>query len=104
MSAPPKPATLPIVLPTRQIDPKLATLLQGLQPGQRIRITHVVRVGKREWTTTVSGIFREINYLETGLATHRVPGDDLIVPLVHFTKDNGELSSISLDENTKVEV
>jgi len=25
------------------------------------------------------------------------------VPTVHFTKDNGELTSISLDENTKVE-
>jgi hypothetical protein len=26
------------------------------------------------------------------------------VPTVHFTKDNGELSSITLDERTQVEV
>ena len=29
---------------------------------------------------------------------------DIIVPTVHFTKDNGELTSITLDENSKVEV
>ena len=29
--------------------------------------------------------------------------DDIVVPVVHFTKDNGELSSITLDENTVVE-
>ncbi len=33
----------------------------------------------------------------------RVPEDDIVVPLVHFTKDNGELSSIALDNNTKLE-
>jgi hypothetical protein len=31
-----------------------------------------------------------------------VPEDDIIVPLVHFAKDNGELSSISLDEHSEV--
>jgi hypothetical protein len=40
----------------------------------------------------------------TGLATERVPEDDVIVPTVHFTKDNGELSSIALDERSKIEI
>jgi hypothetical protein len=42
--------------------------------------------------------------LATGLSTDRVPEDDIIVPTVHFTKDNGELSSITLDEHTRIEV
>jgi hypothetical protein len=33
-----------------------------------------------------------------------VPEDDIVVPVVHFTKDNGELTSISVDENTQVSV
>jgi hypothetical protein len=33
-----------------------------------------------------------------------VPEDDIVVPVVHFTKDGGELTSISVDENTVVEV
>jgi hypothetical protein len=89
---------------TRTIDPKLSALLQSLKPGQRIKITQTVRVGYQEWTTTVTGKFRAVNYLVTGLATDRVPDDAIVVIALHFTKDNGELSSVTLDENTRVEL
>ncbi len=89
---------------TRPVNPALAELLRSLRPGQRIRITQTVRVGRRQWTTTVPGTFRGVNYLATGLATDRVPEDDIIVPMVHFTKDNGELSSVALDEHSHVEL
>ena len=103
MSTP--PAVPPNTLPssTRPVDPTLTALLQRLRPGQRIRITQTVRVGLKEWTTTVTGRFRGVNYLETGLATHRVKEDDIVVVTVHFTKDNGELSSITIDEHTRIE-
>jgi hypothetical protein len=91
-----------VILPTRPIDPALKSLLEGLRPGQRIRVTQTVRVGDRTWTTLTEGAFRDVNYLATGLSTQRVPADDIVVPTVHFTKDNGELSSISLDENSKM--
>jgi hypothetical protein len=86
------------------VDLALAALLRSLRPGQRIRITQTVRVGFKQWTTTVTGTFRKVNYLATGLATDRVPEDDIVVVIVHFTKDNGELSSVTLDENSKIEV
>ncbi len=92
-----------IVSATRPVRPELVELLANLKPGQRIRITQSVRVGQEQWKTTVEGTFRQLNYLETGLATHRVREDDIIVPAVHFTKDNGELSSITLDEHTDIE-
>jgi hypothetical protein len=87
---------------TRKPSPELVATLRRLRPGQRLEITQTVRVGSKVWTTTVQGTFRELNYLATGLATDRVPEDDIIVPLVRFTKDNGELSSITLDEHTRV--
>ena len=93
-----------IVLPTRQLDPTTKQVLMDLKPGARIRITQTVRVGSRSWPMIVEGVFRDINYLATGLSTQRVPEDDIIVPSVHFTKDNGELSSITLDEHSRVEV
>ena len=65
---------------------------------------HLVRVGLKTWPATVTGTFRHLDSLATGLATDRVPEDDIIVPLLHFTKDNGELSSVALDEHTKVEI
>jgi hypothetical protein len=89
---------------TRTFHPDLVKLLNGLRPGQRIRITHRLRVGTTAtWTTTVEGAFRGLNHLATGLATDRVPEDDIILVALRFTKDNGELTSVTLDEHTKVE-
>ena len=86
---------------TRAVRPELVAVLTELKPGQRIRVTQQVRVGSSAtWTTTVEGVFRNYNYLATGLSTDRVPEDDIVVVSVHFTKDNGELSSITLDENS----
>jgi hypothetical protein len=96
--------TAPIASSTRRPSPELNAVLQGLKTGQKIRITQTVRVGRKLWTTTVTGVFRDQNYLATGLSTHRVPQDDIVVAMVHFTKENGELSCITLDENSKVEV
>jgi hypothetical protein len=89
---------------TRPINPALTAVLRSLKPGQRIRITQSIRVGFKQWTTTVTGTFRALHYLATGLATDRVPQDDIVVVTVHFVKDNGELSSVTLDEQSKVEV
>src|SRR5947209_787298 len=89
---------------TRPVRPDLAQVLHRVQPGQRIRITQRVRVGMKEWTTTVTGVYRTVRYLATGLSTERVPEDDIVVPTVHFTKDNGELSSVALDEQSQIEI
>ena len=95
-------ATLPSA--TRPVRPELAALLRGLKPGQRIRITQRMRVGSSaKWEAPVEGVFRKVNFLATGIATERVPEDDIVVVTVHFTKDNGELSSVTLDEHSRIE-
>ena len=77
--------------------------MKSLQVGQRIRVIQTMRVGAKRWQALAVGVFREINYLATGVTTERIPEDDVVVPVVHFAKDNGELSSIAVDENTVVE-
>ncbi len=90
---------------TRPVKPSLAAVVKSLVPGQRIRITQQCKINTRwGWSTTVEGAFRGVNYLATGLATDRVPEDDIVVVTVHFTKDNGELSSVTLDENSVITV
>jgi hypothetical protein len=89
---------------TRPVNPALVPVLEKLRPGQHIRITHLVRVGSKTWPAVVTGTFRDLNSLATGIATDRVPADDIIVPVIHFTKENQEHSSIALDEHTKVEI
>ena len=98
------PPAMTVTSATGKIRPELASFLTSLQPGQKIQITQSIRVGARKWTTTTTGVYRGLDYLATGLATHRVPEDDIVVVTVHFTKDNGELSSVALDENSQIEL
>ena len=89
---------------SRPIAPEVLAALQNLTAGQRIRITQTVKVGStKTWTFIVEGKFRHVDSLATGLATQRLQQDDIVVPVVHFTKDNQEMSSITIDERTKVE-
>ena len=89
-------------LPTRQLKPEVVAAVKSLKAGDRVTVTQTIRVGARQWQTTVSGTFRLANYLATGLATERVREDDIVVPVLHFTKDNGELTSVTLDEHSVV--
>jgi hypothetical protein len=93
-----------LVRTTRPLRADLIDALKRLQTGQRIRLTQMVRVGDKEWPAVIVGRFRDLKCLVTGLATHRVSRDDIIVPTIHFTKDNGELSSVSLDEHSQLEI
>jgi hypothetical protein len=99
----PPPATLQSS--TRPIPPELAELLRSLKPGDKIRIRQKVRINcRRAWDTAdIVGTFRGVNYLATGIATDRVPEDDIVVVTVHFTKENGELSSVTLDGSSHIE-
>ncbi len=92
-----------ISLPTRHLEPALVELLRSLKPGDRMKVAQTVRVGAKKWLAETAGTFRGIHYLSTGVTVDRVPEDDIVVPTVHFTKDNGELASIALDEYTKIE-
>lgn len=96
--------SVPLLSATRVLDPGLLKVLGEVQPGQRIKITQTVRVGQHQWPAVIEGVFRHTNHLATGLSTERVMEDDIVVVVVHFTKDNGELSSVTLDENSKVEI
>ena len=89
---------------TRKLSQRQVDVLRSLRPGQRIRAVQLVRVGAKRWEAVAEGTFREINYLATGVTTDRVPEDDIVVPVVHFTKDNGELSSVTLDDQSEISV
>jgi hypothetical protein len=90
---------------THSVRPELQAVLDKLRPGMKIRITQLIRVGLQSWPAVVTGTFRHYDSMATGIATHRVPEDDIVIPIIHFTKDpHGELSSVALDEHTKIEI
>jgi len=94
----------PLPYTTGPISEQLRAVLPALRAGQRIRITQIMRVGLKSWPAVVAGTFRHLDSLATGLATQRLPQDDILVGIVHFTKDNGEMSSVALDEHTRIEI
>ena len=90
---------------SRPLSPELLARMSQLQAGQRIRITQLVKVGStKTWQLVVEGAFRHVDSLATGLATDRLKEDDIVVAVIHFTKDNMEMSSITVDEHTQLEV
>jgi hypothetical protein len=90
---------------TRPIPQAVMNQLGQLQAGQRVRITQQVKVGStKTWTFAVEGVFRHVDSLATGLATQRLREDDIVIPVIHFTKDNQEMSSVTVDENTKIDI
>jgi hypothetical protein len=83
-----------------ELGARLATLV----PGDQIRIRKTLRINSfQSWDHTLSCTFSHVNHLSTGLATDRVPEDDIVLVCVHFSKQNGELGSIILDDHTQVE-
>ena len=90
---------------SRPIPPEVLAKLEQLKPGQRVRLTQRVKIGStKTWEHTVEGVFRHVDSLATGLATDRLREDDIVIPVIHFTKDNQEMSTISVDEHTKIDV
>jgi hypothetical protein len=90
---------------SRPVSPELLAKLNQLKPGQRIRITQLVKVGStKTWQLSVEGAFRHLDSLATGIATDRRKQDDVVVAVIHFTKDNQEMSSITIDEHTQVDI
>ena len=90
---------------SRPVPAEVLATLDQLQAGQRVRITQIVRVGStKTWPLVVEGVFRHVDSLATGLATDRLREDDIVIPVIHFTKDNKEMSSVTVDERTKIEV
>lgn len=82
----------------------LAVLLESLRPGDKILIRKTLRINSlNSWNHEVQGEFLHVNHLSTGLATDRVPQDDVVLVCVHFRKSNRELGSVILDDQTHIE-
>jgi len=82
----------------------LAGLLESLKHGDKIFIRKILRINSlNSWIHQVQCEFSHVNHLSTGLATDRVPQDDVVLVCVHFRKPNGELGSVILDDYTHIE-
>ena len=72
-------------------------------PGTRVRVTHHVRVGHRQWTTTREGTVLSESLRPIGGMEMGAKAAALNQPTLRLKADDGEITVIAIDGGTKIE-
>ncbi|MFQ5489544.1 MAG: hypothetical protein ACE5GE_02380 [Phycisphaerae bacterium] len=75
-----------------------------LKPGTRIRVTQTIRRRDEDWHTSVTGQVMSSGAEKTGSWYTHSPQGKLMLPRVRVRKDDGEITTLTLDQNSRVEV
>ena len=73
-------------------------LFEQLQPGDRVELTHEVKVGFRDWATTTVGTVVRTDRRRHSLHYQRNFDDKVFSDIIVLKKDDGELTTVTLDE------
>lgn len=71
---------------------------EQLQLGDRIELTHEVRVGMRSWESITKGTVVEVQRRRHGYHHQRNFDDKVFSDSIVVRRDDGELTTITLDE------
>ena len=74
----------------------------SLQPGDRVQVDHEVKVGFRKWMTTTVGTVVSKDRRRHGLHFQRNPDDKSFSDVLLLKRDDGELTTVTLDEFSDV--
>ena len=77
---------------------------QTLQAGDQVEITHSVKVGFRQWATTWSGTVVRTARERHSLHYRRNADDHVYRDTLVLRRDDGELTTITLDEFSELKV
>jgi hypothetical protein len=75
-----------------------------LTPGTRVKVTQQIAARNHTWTTTVSGTVVEYAQKQTGSWFAHAADDKLWLDRLVIKKDDGEISTLILDDYTHLEV
>ena len=76
-------------------------LFAELRPGDRIEVEHEVKVGStKTWTTKTAGTVVRTQRRRQGLHFRRNPDDKVFADTIVLKRDDGELTSVTMDEFT----
>ena len=73
------------------------------KPGTRLRVTQKVRVGHRRWSSLVEGVVESDGYRPVGGIEMGGKASYCLQPTVLLRRDDGELTSVTLDEDSDVQ-
>ena len=79
-------------------------VFSALNPGDRVEVRHQVKVGFRSWETTTVGNLVEAERRRAGLHYRRNFDDKAFSDLLVLRRDDGELTTVTLDEYSRLRV
>jgi hypothetical protein len=75
-----------------------------LHPGDCVEVLHHVLVGAQRWTTTTRGTVVSTERRRHGLHFQRASDDKVWSDLIVVRRDDGELTTVTIDEFTEIHV
>jgi ribosomal protein L34 len=75
-----------------------------LRPGDRIEVRHQVKVGFRSWVSTTQGTVVSKDRRRHSLHFNRNFDDKVFSDLIILRRDDGELTTVTLDEFSEIRV
>jgi hypothetical protein len=78
--------------------PAALNVYASLEPGDRVEVTHEVKVGFRTWYTATKGTVVKKDRMRHGLHEKRNFDDKVYSDILVLKRDDGELTTITLDE------
>ena len=84
------------------VDSTVYDIVRGLVPGQRVEVTHEVKVGFRRWHTTISGTVVRMERRRHGLQYRRNFDDKVYSDSLLLKLEDGEETTVTVDEFTQV--
>ena len=79
------------------------SLYDHLQPGDRIEVIHGVTIGSSaQWSTTTIGKVLRRERRRHGLHVRRNPDDKVYSDVLILARDDGELTTVTMDEYTRL--
>ena len=79
-------------------------LVDELKPGTRVRITQAIRRRAGDWHTSVTGEVVSCAVQQTGSWYAPSPTGRLRLLRVHLRKADGELTTVNVDRQSRVEI
>jgi len=78
--------------------PQVLEVFAALQPGDRVEVTHEVKVGFRNWNSKTLGTVVSKDRRRHSLHYNRNFDDKVYSDVLLLKRDDGELTTITLDE------
>src|SRR5687768_13838353 len=85
-----------------QTEAEMRYLVAHLQPGDLIEVDHEVKVGLTRWNTTTVGTVVRTDRIRHSLHFNRSFDDKVFSDIIVLKREDGELTTVTVDEFTRV--